>query len=383
MPLHPRTAPNLEEVGGSVFSRLVRRLSSFQGEVYPLHIGDTWMEPAEGCRMEDFTVDDHPGMHRYAPPQGLPELREALAARVEARSGVPTAPANLIVTAGATGALGAAVGALVSPGEEVLILAPHWPLIAGIVRSFHGVPVPVPYLGRVSSVAEAVEAVETRRTDRTVALYLNTPNNPTGLVIPRSELEALAGWARDRDLWLLADEVYEDYVYDGEHAFLRSMAPERTFAAHSFSKAYGMAGNRCGYGVGPEPAVRQLLKVAVHTFYSTPTASQLAALEVLGPKGDAWIREARERYREMGRSAAERLGAPVPQGSTFLFLDVASHLDDRGLEGFLLDCADRGLFVAPGPSFGPYPTHLRICFTSAEPDRVRRGVEILASMLGR
>ena len=383
MPLHPRTAPGLEEVGGSLFSKLARKLSSFEGEVFPLHIGDTWMEPAEGSRMEDFTVEDHPGMHRYAPPQGIPELREALAARVEARSGVPTVSANLLVTAGATGALGTAVGALVSPGEEVLILAPHWPLITGIVRSFHGVPVPVPYLGRVTSVDEALKTVEEHRTDDTVALYLNTPNNPTGRIIPRQELEALAAWARDRDLWLLADEVYEDYVYEGEHTYLRSLAPERTFAAHSFSKAYGMAGNRCGYCVGPEPAIGQLLKVAVHTFYSTPTASQLAALAVLGPGGDAWIRRARQRYRELGEWSAQRLGAPTPKGSTFLFLDVAGRLDDRGLEGFLLDCADRGLFVAPGPSFGPYPTHVRVCFTSAVPDRVRRGIELLAEMLGR
>ena len=383
MPRHPATAPHLEAVGGSVFSALARRLASFEGEVYPLHVGDTWMEPAEGCRMEDLRVADHPGMHRYAPPQGIASLREALAARVRERTATETTPEDVLITAGATGALGTVAGALLSPGDEVLVLAPYWPLIAGIVRSFHGIPVPVPYLGVVTSPAEGVAAVDARHTSRTVALYLSTPNNPTGGALDRDEIEALVDWARSRELWLLADEVYEDYLYEGEHVYARSLAPERTFAAYSFSKAYGMAGNRCGYVVGPGDLMAQLLKVAVHTFYSTPTASQLAAERVLGAAGDRWVADAKRRYHELGAWTAERLGVPRPVGSTFLFLDVADRLDERGLEGFLLDAADLGLFVAPGPSFGPYPTHVRICFTSAAPDLVQRGVEVLAGLLGR
>jgi N-succinyldiaminopimelate aminotransferase len=201
-------------------------------------------------------------------------------------------------------------------------------------------------------------------------------------VLPREIVEAVVEWARDQDLWILSDEVYEDYVYDGEHTYCRPLAPERTFATHSFSKAYGMAGNRCGYIVGPAERMTELKKVSTHTFYSTPTASQLAALRALEGPGDDWIDSARERYAALGRQAAKRLGVPPPQGSTFLFLDVASRLDERGLEGFLLDCAERGLFLAPGPSFGPYPTHARVCFTSAPPDVVTRGIDVLAEMLG-
>ncbi|HXT22370.1 MAG TPA: pyridoxal phosphate-dependent aminotransferase, partial [Thermoanaerobaculia bacterium] len=272
---------------------------------------------------------------------------------------------------------------MVSPGDEVLILAPFWPLIAGIVRSFHGKPVPVPFLGNVSTPDEAVAEVERFRTDRTVALYLSTPNNPTGLVIPREVLAALVAWAAEHDLWVIADEVYEHYQFAGEHVYSRPFDPARVFAAHSFSKAYGMAGNRCGYVVGPPAAMGELRKVATHTFYSTPTASQLAAVAALHGPGDAWAFAAREQYRETGSWAAQRLGIAPPQGSTFLFLDVADQLDGDGLDGFLARCADRGLFLAPGPSFGPYPAHLRICFTAAPPERVKEGVEVLAELLGR
>src|SRR6185295_12080694 len=164
-------------------------------------------------------------------------------------------------------------------------------------------------------------AVRARRTGRTVALYLNTPSNPTGRLIPRAWIEALVEWARSEDLWLISDEVYEDYVFAGEHTYCRPLAPERTFATHSFSKAYGMAGNRCGYVVGPAAAMKELRKIGMHSYYSTPTAAQLAALNVLGPLGDAWVARARDLYRQAGEKTAARLGLDAPKGSAFLFFD--------------------------------------------------------------
>ena len=383
MPRHPGFSPTVGDIAGAVYSALAHRLASHQGEVYPLHVGDTWMEPAEGCRMEDLRVAEHPGMHRYAPPQGIPALLDALVEQARTRTGVPTERENVLITTGATGGLAAVAGAIAAPGDEVLLLAPHWPLITGIVRSFHGVPVDVDFFGRADSPETAVEVAREKLTGRTIALYLNTPSNPAGRIIPRSWVEALVAWAQSEDLWILADEVYEDYVYEGEHTWCRPLAPERTFSSHSFSKAYGMAGNRCGHVVGPADAMKELRKIGMHSFYSTPTAAQLAALRVLDGPGERWVAQARAQYQAVGNRAAARLGIDPPQGSTFLFLDVAARLDERGLGGFLEDCVDHGLFVAPGPSFGPYPTHIRVCFTAAPPDVVERGVEILATLLGR
>ena len=382
MPRPPLLSPAATSIKGSVYSSVLHRLARYRGEVYPLHVGDTFLEPAEGCRMEDLTVAAHPGMHRYAPPQGLPALVDALLERLRARTGVPLERANVFVAGGGTSGLASVAGAIVSPGDEVLILAPHWPLIEGHVRMAGGVPVDVPFFGVADSPTAAVAAVEAARSPRTVALYVNTPSNPTGRVIPRAWLEELVAWARRHDLWLVFDEVYEEYVYRGEHVPGLSLAPERSFAVHSFSKAYGMAGNRVGYVAGPAAAVAEALKLSTHTVYAAPTAAQLAALRILGGAGDAWVAKTREAYREMGDAAADRLGVPRPDGSTFLFLDVSARLDGRGLAGFLEDAADRGLLVSPGPSFGPYPGHVRVCFTSAPPDVVRRGVEVLASLLG-
>lgn len=383
MPRPPQLSPVATSIKGSVYSSVLHRLAAYGGEVYPLHVGDTFLEPAQGCRMEDFTVGAYPGMHRYAPPQGIPALVDAVVDRLRARTGVPLERANVFVAGGGTSGLASVVGAIVSPGDEVLILAPHWPLIEGHVRMAGGVPVDVPFFGVADSASTAAATVEGALTPRSVALYVNTPSNPTGRVIPRAWLEALVGVARRHGLWLLFDEVYEDYVYLGEHVPGFSLAPERAFAVYSFSKAYGMAGNRVGYVAGPAAPVASALKLSIHTVYAAPTAAQLAALRILEGAGDAWIARTRDAYRTMGESAADRLGVPRPEGSTFLFLDVASRLDARGLTGFLEDAADRGLLVSPGPSFGPYPTHVRVCYTSAPPDAVLAGIEVLASLLGR
>lgn len=378
-----RISPAIDALSGSVYSRLAERVAARTGPVYPLHIGDTWMEPAVGCRMQDLTVEAHPGMHRYTHVRGLPALIDALVGHDRAFTGLPTRPDEVLVAAGGTGALSSVVGALVDPGDEVIVLAPYWPLIGGMVGVFRGVPVVVPLLGRANSADDAADLLRAAIGPRTVAVYWNTPNNPSGRHIPAAWLRALADVCREHDLWILADEVYASYVYEGVHTPSRPLAPERTVSIHSFSKAYGMAGNRVGWLVGPAAVVAAACKVSTNTFYSTPTASQHAALAALGPAGAAWMDHARVRYAELGRWAADRLGVPAPEGSTFLFVDVAPWLDADGLEGLLLRAVERGLLVAPGTTFGPYPTHVRLCFTSAEPELVRAGVDVLASLIGR
>ena len=379
MPRHPSVAPRVAALQGGVFSRLAHRIAALEGEIYPLHVGDTWMEPMRGARMEDLRVDALPGLHRYTRPMGHPRLVAAASRRWD------VAPERILVSAGATGGLSAAAGALLALDDEVLILAPYWPLIPGIVSTRGGRPVAVPYYDRPGSVAERLAPY---LTERTVALYLNTPSNPTGRVLPAAELAELAAFARAHGLWVWSDEVYEDYVYEGEHVPMRHLAPERTLTALSFSKAWGMAGNRCGVLLGPEDAavMQQIRKQSIHSFYAASTSSQLAAAAAL-ESDFSWVRHARDQYRAAGRSAAAALGLPAPEGGTFLFVDVAAQLptpDADGLHAFCVACLEGNLIVAPGSSCGPtYGDHIRLCFTSAPPDVVARGVTVLAELLGR
>ncbi|MEE2777696.1 MAG: pyridoxal phosphate-dependent aminotransferase [Acidobacteriota bacterium] len=384
MPAHPTTSSAVREIRGSVFTALAAKLQAYTGEVFPFHVGDTWKAPLECARLDELGEASHPGIHRYSQPEGLPRLADLLVERSTLRTGIPATRKTVLVTTGATGALGAIAGAILEPGDEVILIAPYWPLIEGIVRSFHGVPVDVPLIGSADSAEAACAAIDGAVSDRTVAIYVNSPNNPTGKILPRPWLEAIAELAVERDLWIIADEVYEDLVFRGEHVYTRTLAPEHTFAAHSFSKGWAMAGNRCGWVEGPDRFMDELRKVGTHSFYAAPTSAQLAACALLeSPEADAWITSTRALYKELGDEAAESLGVDPPDGSTFLFFDTSDYQDDRGLAGFLDDCADRGIFLAPGPSFGAYPTYARMCFTAAPPDVTRRGIATMRELLGR
>jgi N-succinyldiaminopimelate aminotransferase len=358
---------------------------------FPLHLGDTWRLPPEGCRLEDLAAAEHPDLYRYAPTQGLPALVDALVERARAASGLPVRRKNVLVTAGATAGFAAVLGAILAPGDEVLLLAPHWPLVAGLTRAFGGVPVQVPFHGAMTAAGspeEAVALVAARLTERTAAIYFDSPNNPSGAVLPRPWLEALVEWARREGLWVLADDVFADFVYEGEAVETLALAPERTFSFRSFSKTYGMAGNRCGWVVGPLPAMGDAARLATQLVYSAPTGSQMAALAALGDAGAAWLAEARRQYQETGARVAARLGVPPPQGGTFLFVNLRG-LQETGrrpsgedLPTFLRRCASRGLLLAPGSSFGPYPEWVRLCFSAAPPEVVERGADLLAGLLG-
>lgn len=368
---------------GAIYSPFADRISEHPGPIYPLHVGDTWRDPFVGARSEDIHSADHPRLHAYGNTRGLPELIERVREKLEKQNGLTYTPEEVLITAGATGGLAALAGAALSPGDEILILAPFWPLIRGIAQSFRAKPVEVPFYDRVDSVAGAIQAVESRITSRSRVLYVSTPSNPTGRVLPGEWLEALAALARRHDLWIFSDEVYEEYVYRGEHVSMARFAPERTVSVFSFSKSYAMAGQRVGYLAGPERIISEARKIGTHIYYHAPIVGQRTAVAAIDG-GEAWLASARAEYCRTGARVADLLGLPAPEGGMFLFLHVADRLDDRGLHGLLEDCFEQGVLVAPGHSCGEaYGDWIRLSYTAAPPDDVLEAARRLASVLSR
>lgn len=383
MPKPPATSANLLRLPSSVYSPLRASGEGVPESLCPLHVGDTWLRPPDGVARALALTTSEPGSTRYTETRGIPELVTALTAKLRARNGYSGDESGVMVTAGATAGLGCALAALVDPGDEVLILAPFWPLIRGIAQGVGAVPIEVPFFDRVHTLDAALAAIRAALSPRSSVLYLSSPSNPTGRVLPREWLVAIAELARRENLWLISDEVYEDYAYRVPHASLLALAPERTLASFSFSKAYGMAGLRIGYLAGPAPQIAEAHKFGTHTYYCAPTPSQRAALGVLGD-GSEWVARARRLYAEVGAAAAEKLGLPPPEGSTFLFVDASAALDSRGLFGFLEDCASDGVALAPGSSSGAaYGSWVRLCYTAAPPEAVLAAVSAVAKRLGR
>jgi len=379
-PSHPPLAPGTEMMPGAIYSPFAERIADHSGPIFPLHVGDTWRDPFEGARAEDLSSERIPRLYAYGDTRGIAPLREAVAEKLRKRNGLDHGAEEVLVTAGATGGLSCVAGAVLSPGDEILILAPFWPLIRGIAQSFRATPVEVPFFDRVASLEDAVAALEAKWTPRAKLLYVSTPSNPTGRVLPGEWLEAISAFARRHDLWIFSDEVYEDYVYRGEHVSIGRFAPERTASIFSFSKSYAMAGQRVGYLAGPRVIVDEAHKIATHLYYHAPVVGQHAALAAL-ERGDAWLAANRARDGEVGRRVADCLGLPTPEGGTFLFLDLRDRLDERGLHGFLEDAFERGVLVAPGHACGAeYAEWARISFTAMPQDAVLDAAQRLATL---
>jgi N-succinyldiaminopimelate aminotransferase len=162
---------------GAVYSPLGDRIAQRTGPVYPLHVGDTWRDPFDGGRMQDLTQAAHPGINRYTATRGITALVDAIVEKLRARNGIACERDEVLVTGGATAGLANVVGSIAERGDEVLILAPFWPLIRGIVQSVGATPVEVPFFDRVDGVEAALDAVEARRSGRSVVLYVSTPSN--------------------------------------------------------------------------------------------------------------------------------------------------------------------------------------------------------------
>ncbi len=390
----PRLSESVQRIRPGVFAELQRHIDAFAargGEMIPLHIGDTHVAPPPASFFA-AALDVDPAsaeMYRYGATTGLPALRDAIAARLrDASAGAGDArdvdgARHVHVTAGATHALFCAARAVLDPGDEVLVAAPYWPLSTGVFHACAARPVEVPLtdLLYADGARDAAEGFAAALTPRTKALYLITPNNPDGKVLTRRQLAQIAAFAEQHDLWVLADEVYADVVFDAPHvpfASLPGMA-RRTITVHSFSKSHALAGARIGYVVAPEEVITAVRRVSTHTVFNVPVVMQRAALAAL-VTGDAWVASTRETYRAARDAAARALEGSsldfaLAEGGTYLFLDFARALDGRPLHVVLERAIARGVLLAPGDAFGrAYATRARLCYTSVPPASVREGI---------
>lgn len=384
MPRFPRASTSAEGLSDRIFGQLVSRPRS--EPPCPLHVGDTYLEPLECARAEAQRTDDRPRLHNYAPVQGEPALLDAIVRKVERRSGVRLDRETLQVMSGATSGLGVVCTALLDPGDEVLLPAPFWPLVRGIIRFSGGRAVEVPLFTRLGDPGfDPIASLERAITPRTVAIYVNSPHNPTGAMLSDAVVDGIADLAEKHDLWVLSDEVYEDLWFGAappKSVWAHPRLMPRAIATHSVSKAYGLAGARVGYTHGPR-AIMDVIR-GVQTFYTycAPRPMQFGAARVLD-EGDAWLARARDLYGTAARVAADALGVPPPAGGTFLFFDATPHMrPGEMLQGFLERCADAGVMLTPGTAAGTdYDRWARLCFTSVPQPELERALARLRTVL--
>ena len=345
---------------------------------------------AEACR--------DPRNHRYTPTPGLPELREAIARKMLRDSGYEVTPEQVVVTNGGKQAVYEAFQILLNDGDEVIIPTPYWTSYPEAVKLAGGVPVEV-FAGADRSFEPDIDAIEAARTERTRAIIVTSPSNPTGAVWSRETIEAIGRWAVEHHVWVVSDEIYEHLNYDGARtAYIGQVVPEvrdQLLVLNGVAKTYAMTGWRVGWLVAPEPVTKAAAKLQGHMTSNVANVSQRAAIAAVGGDLDAVyaMREAFDVRRKAivaALNAIDGVHCPTPTGAFYAFADVSGLLNrplgangsvatsSAELAAMLLDEAH--VAAVPGEAFGA-PGYLRFSYALAD-DQLAEGMRRFQAWVG-
>lgn len=325
------------------------------------------------------------GRTRYTASTGITELRQAISGFYRERYQIDVPFERILVTPGASGALQLATAVLVNPGEQVLMTDPSYPCNRHFVRLSEGEAVTIP-VGANSAYQLNRELVEQHWTERTVAVMLASPSNPTGTLIPEQSLDAILQLVAERGGRLIMDEIYHGLIYDHEAMTVLARS-DQVFVVNSFSKYFGMTGWRLGWLVVPADYVREVEKLAQNMFISATTMSQYAALAAFTPETIAICEQRREEFqrrRDFLLPALIDLGfdiPTVPEGAFYLYADCSRFSDDS--YSFALHLLEQGgVAITPGIDFGEHQAqrHVRFAYTNSL-ENLAEGIERLRHLL--
>ncbi|PXY17128.1 aspartate aminotransferase [Prauserella sp. PE36] len=333
--------------------------------------------------------------HGYTAAGGLPELREALAAKTLRDSAFECDASQILVTNGGKQAVYSAFATLLDPGDEVLLLAPYWTTYPESITLAGGVPVQVT-ADESTGYLVTVEQLEAARTDKTKVLLFNSPSNPTGAVYPREQVEAIGRWALEHGIWVVTDEIYEHLVYDGvTAASMPAVVPEladQTLILNGVAKTYSMTGWRVGWIIGPQDVIKAASSFQSHLCGNVANVSQRAALAAVSGPLDA-VYEMRKAFDVRRKRIVSLLSdipgveCPTPEGAFYAYPSVKALLgkEIRGqrpentVELADLILREVEVAVVPGEAFGT-PGYFRFSYALAEADLVE-GVNRVGSLL--
>ncbi|MGH7912537.1 MAG: pyridoxal phosphate-dependent aminotransferase, partial [Candidatus Dormibacteraceae bacterium] len=364
-----------------------RQIEGTGREVIHLEIGEPDFSTPDNV-IEAAASALHGGATHYTPAGGIPEVRESLARFVARRTGVAVDPAEVVLVPGSKNVVHFTLLCCVEPGDEVLCPDPGYPAYASLVEFVGARVVPVP-LREERDFRIDLEQLAASITDRTRVLILNTPQNPTGGILTREDLEEIARLAIEHDLIVLSDEIYSQIVYDSDHVSMLSVPgmKERTVLLDGMSKAYAMCGWRLGYSVAPRSLSQRFERLMINTSSCAAAFTQLAAVEAWeGPESERAVTRMVEAFRRRRDLLVEGLNrlpgvrCRLPQGAFYAFPNVeGTGIDDRELAAGLLE--EAGVAVLAGTAFGPGGKgFIRLAYTQGEAD-LEKGLERMGSYL--
>jgi len=329
------------------------------------------------------------GKTHYSPAAGIPELRSVLAEDVGKRRGIKVLPNQVVVTPGAKPIMFFSIIALINPGDEVMYPNPGSPIYESVINFIGGKSVPYP-LREEKEFSFDINEFLSLVTDKTKLIILNTPQNPTGGILTKQDLEAVAEVAKQKDIIVLSDEVYLNILYEGEHFSIASLPgmQERTIILDGFSKTYAMTGWRLGYGVMSQELASRVEQLQINSNSCTSTFSQYGAIEAItGPQDEVhqMVAEFKKRRDVIvdGLNAIEGISCLRPHGAFYVFPNIQQlKIDGEKFVGLLLE--KYGVAALSGTAFGKYGKgYLRFSYANSVEniqnalDRIEQAVKSL------
>jgi aspartate aminotransferase len=335
-----------------------RALEAEGREIIHLEIGEPDFDTPSNI-VEAAGTALYQGHTHYSPSAGIPELREAVAEYIGETRGVDVRPEHVVVTPGAKPIMFFAILALVEEGDEVLYPNPGFPIYESMINFVGAKPVPV-VLKEDRDFRFDVSQLGDMVSPRTKMIIINSPQNPTGGVLTKGDLEAIAEAAEEHDLVVLSDEVYERMVYEGEHVSFLSLPgmQKRTILLNGFSKTYAMTGWRLGYGVMPKEIAVHVTRLMTNSNSCTATFTQWAGIEALRGSQDAayeMVKEFRRRRDVIvpGLNAIKGIRCVEPKGAFYVFPNIeGTGMSEAKFADYLME--EAGVAVLAGTSFGKY-----------------------------
>ncbi|HKO22405.1 MAG TPA: pyridoxal phosphate-dependent aminotransferase [Candidatus Eisenbacteria bacterium] len=354
-----RYADRMTQLGTETAFEVLAKARALEAKgrtIVHLEIGEPDFDTPASIRQAAIRAIEE-GFTHYGPSAGLPEVREAIAQYISKDRGLPVAPEQVVVTPGGKPVLTFAVLACVNPGDEVIVPNPGFPIYESAVRFAGGTPVSLA-LREDRSFRFGAADVEKLLTPRTRMLVLNSPHNPTGSVLEPKDLDEIATLLRERDIFVLSDEIYSKILYEGTHETIatRPGMAERTIILDGFSKTYAMTGWRLGYGVMNPTLAKHVARLATNVYSCATSFVQRAApTALLGPQDDvhAMVAEFRRRREAIveGLNAIPGIKCAKPAGAFYVFPNVVGlGMKSSQIEGALLE--EAGVAALSGTAFG-------------------------------
>ena len=340
-----------------------------KGEYINLSIGQPHFSTPEKLKVAAKKAIDN-NFNAYTQTSGTEKLKEQIIEKLQKQNNIDAKENEVMITAGASGAIFLALSAILDRGDEIIIPDPHFVLYKQVAEFLEAKPV---FLDTYPDFHIKKEKLEDLVTPKTKVIFINSPNNPTGVVYSKEEIENIVEVAKKNNLIIISDEIYEKFDYEGKF-FSPGSIYKNTITLNGFSKSHFITGWRVGFAHGPSEIIDAMCKLQQYTFICAPSLAQVALAEEFDSHLEENIKQYKRNRDFVYESLKDKYDIQKTEGAIFYFVPIPKNKDN-----FINDCLEKKLLVVPGSVFSKKNSHFRLSFAAQE-DILQKGIEILKEL---